>query len=81
MIRHVKLSTFYRPASHRKLIGYVDDSSVSKEIGRIWIMKTCQGHFRYARIAVEVGQEMPPTCSASSVRKIDGGFTRYVVLV
>ncbi|RMO43755.1 hypothetical protein ALQ40_200095 [Pseudomonas syringae] len=80
VIRHVKLPTFYRPASPCKLVCYVYDSSVSKEIGRIWIMNTRQGHFRHARIPFEVGQEMPSASGAFRVREIDSSFPSNVML-
>lgn len=78
MIRHEQPFTVFRPPLPCKLFGYVDDSSVTEKVGGIRVMNACQRYFRYARIPVEVGQEMPPTCSASSVRKIDNGFASYV---
>ncbi len=42
-------------------------------------MNACQGHFRYARIPVEVGQEMPSASDASRVRKVDRSLASDVM--
>lgn len=80
MICHEKALVLDQPATFCEFISHVDDPGATKKVGGIRVMNTRQGNFRYARIPVKAGQEMPSPGGASRVREIDRSFSSDVVL-